>query len=289
MIVSKSRPSFSERPNGPRTFHTSDAARYVLHRHVRIGSFNRSPAGDREVVDIRPQVLPPDTLCLPLRVFGFLTLAVRGEVPTVPDLRGARLAAILQSVAAEVADGRQHVEARFSALMARFDERMLEQRGERVGRVERVVGGVAGHGVGRRRRPTADEHGQTTQDLLRRRFKLLVAPRDHVLQRTVALDRAIVSTAEETKLLVDLRREVTQREDVEARRGQLDGEGDAVELLANMIDVARGDLGVVELGLHGARPLDKQPCGLRGLAIGVSGGQRGERDRDVVIDAEIHP
>ena len=136
--------------------------------------------------------------------------------------------------------------------------------GERLEAVERVG---AAHGFGGVEREAAREHAEAREERLRVGVQQVVAPADRRPQRLLALRRVARAGAEEVEPAAQAVEDLRRRQDLDARRGELDRQWQAVELRADPLDLR--DAVELEARVDGAGAADEQ----RG------GGLRGQRRR----------
>ena len=132
---------------------------------------------------------------------------------------------------------------------------------EMVQEVEDVEGidAVAGrHRLCRLERPPAAEDGQPPQKHALVLGQQLVAPVDGGPQRLLAGHGRAVAAGEEAELVAETVEDLAGGEHVHARGGQLDGQRDAVEAPADVLDDSAVRVARVELPVPRAGPVDEQ-------------------------------
>jgi hypothetical protein len=151
-----------------------------------------------------------------------------------------QLVALLESLEGELADRGQAAEPRLaSAGLGAQDEALVDQGGQGIEDLdaERAIG-IADR-LGRLQRPAAHEHGQAPEQRLLGRREQVVAPGDGAAQRLVARRHVTCPAGQEAQALREARQDRLRLEQLHARRGQLDGQRQAVEPTADLRDRRR--------------------------------------------------
>ena len=217
-----------------------------------------------------------------------------------------RLGARVEQLARVLADRLEHAEA----LAVGTDEALVDERAE-------GVEISAAHLLDRLERASPDEDGQAAEQRPLVVVEELDAPADRVAQRSMPGGRIARPRGEELEAVLQTSEHRRRGQQLDPRRGQLDRERQAVELVADLRD--RGQVGLVRLEVrtHLARPLeehadgglareraraelllpgDAQPCAARhgDLQARARGDDRRERGRGFddlleVVDDEQQP
>jgi hypothetical protein len=206
------------------------------------------PVGSADIVELVVQSSPPVALLgtTQPRIGGFHEPRDPGRVA------GACVLEIVpfgEARVGELADGLEHGEARLVAEL-RHNQRALDQ-GRKVG--------ARGVGDSRRcrSRPTPDEDGEPCEDSLSSGSKQVVGPCEDGIERSVprncssGIGQRIQSLPERGE---DLRRRPRHR----LRSSQLDGEGQPVELAAELGHRRQVTDGKAEVGSHRAGPVGEE-------------------------------
>ncbi len=142
----------------------------------------------------------------------------------VPALHLRRFAAFQQALPGVLVHGLQHAEARLAmGGLGGLDQAVVEQG---LQTVEDLVlqGAIAiADGFGHVERPAAGEDRQPAEQFLRISIEQIVTPFDGVVQRLLTFRHVARGALEHVRVLLQAFEQHVRREDLAARRGQLDG------------------------------------------------------------------
>ena len=125
-----------------------------------------------------------------------------------------------------------------------------------------VVEVSAAHVLDRLERAAPDEDGEAAKERLLVVVEELEAPADRVAQRSMPGGRIPRARGEQLEAVLQPGEHRRRGQHLDPRRGQLDRERQAVEVVADLGD--RGEVGLVRLEVraHGARPLEEHADGV---------------------------
>ena len=123
-----------------------------------------------------------------------------------------------------------------SALPLGEDQGLVNQPCEAVEQLEVIT---SGHGRRRPQRPCSGKDRQHHEEFLLVRLEVVIAPLHGGPQRAVTLDRGAATPRQQTESVVQHGADLADRERPRANRGELDGQGDAVETPADLRHVDR--------------------------------------------------
>ncbi len=279
-----------KRPPGSRPFVVRQDRR---ERHQRVGAGRRvgisppreggddvGPFGDQRVVPLlegRAEEVVTER-CDP--VHEELGVAVR-DVGLLPGV-------VRQPSRGELANGLQHPEADPGRCLDRMDEGVVDEPVERVEHRERVepvdidvAVAIGGDGFGRVQRPSVHEDRQPTEERSFSRGEQVVAPGDRALQRLLPGQHHSGAAGEDAEGVVETVEDALRIEHAAPGGGQLDGQWDAVEPVAQLGDDRPIVDGEVEVGSSPTGPVAEQADGveLRQCLDGGGGGPIGKAQR----------
>ncbi len=173
----------------------------------------------------------------------------RQDVLAVAKAHGLGLARRLEQLGGVLADRLEHREARLARRPAqRTDEALVDERRERLEHVEPVL---AADRLGRLERPAAREDGEPGEERALVLAQQAVAPLERRAQRPLPAREVLRAADEKVERPVETPAHRLRRQELRARRGQLDRERQPVEPRAHLGD--RGGVLVVELEAPGRR------------------------------------
>ncbi len=156
-----------------------------------------------------------------VRLFGDLE-----KMQGVASSHVVRLARCLEQLEGVLADRGEHAETnRPSGLLRPPEQAVVQQRGERRQHVKRF----AACGLGRRKRPTPDEHRQPLEQAALRIAEKRVAPVECSPKRLLACREIDAAAREHGKRAIEPREQVLRGEQPDVRRRELERERESVE------------------------------------------------------------
>jgi hypothetical protein len=171
-----------------------------------------------------------------------------------------RLARLGQALEREQAHRLEHpVARRFAGVDA--DQRLVDEAAEDVEQrpgVDRAVFAVRGDGLGQPQREAADEHAEPPKHRLLVRVEQRMAPFERGLQRLVARHRVARAAGEQAQALSEPLMQALHAQQLDARRRELDGQRQTVELAADRAYDGRGRRLESETAVDRTRPFDEQ-------------------------------
>ena len=204
-----------------------------------------------------------------LEELGAQRLGERHEVLGVATSRGVDLARGRELLETELPDRLQHAEARVRAGCRHGPHQALVGEGGDPGEdVERAV--VTDDRLRRLERPTAAEDGQPPKEGRLVPLQQVVAPGDGVAQGALPRRGVAWSTGEDGQAAFQPFQQGVRRQESDARRGELDGQRQPIEALADGGDGRRVVLGQREVGHDG-------PCSLHEEVDRRHAGELGQR------------
>ena len=201
---------------------------------------------------------------------GALPERHRQEVVREAGAGRLRFAGVGEAVVAVLTKGLEEPVA--AGLAVVVHQRALDQAGHLVEHRELVAVGTRDDGGGVGEAEAAGEHRQGAEDPLLVGVEQPVGPVDRGQQGAVALVAA-AGAGQESEPLAEVGADVGGGHGADAGRGQLDGEGDAVEAAADLDHVLEVVVTHGEAAADGGGPLLEQP------QRGVLGGSHAERGR----------
>lgn len=206
-----------------------------------------------------------------------------------------------QLVAGVLAEGLEERVADLGAVDD-VDERLVDELSEQIDDVDAGDGGlrvwVAAHRADGREGAWPGEDGETREQGLLGRRQERVAPVDERAQGLLTWQGRAAAAGEQAKTIVEARAHLGDAERTHPRRGELEGQGHAVETGADLADGERVVAREHEGRIGGAHAIDEQSDRIEGGGDGddvVTGGfeplRAGRRQgihaaRDLAIDAE---
>ena len=134
------------------------------------------------------------------------------------------------------------------------------------------------HRPDRLQRPAARENTEATQQRLLRRSQQGVAPGDRVAQRAQTRRRVTCATRQQSKAAVQPFEQRRRRQHSQPRRGQLDGQGQSVQLARDLQQAGGVVIGQLELPARCARPRKQELHRFGSIQVVASvAGRRAER------------
>ncbi len=217
---------------------------------------------ETEVVMLDLQAVEPGALA-DAREVGLGGLRQGQECRRVasPDL--VELAGFLEALTSVVADRLEHPEAGFAGRLVLPDQALVDERGEAVEHVDADLGGGPADRLRLVERHAAREYRRPVEEPARAGVEQVIAPRDRPAQRLLALGQAAARRGEQIQALAEASQDRVRREQLDAGRGELDGEWQAVEATADVEDGRGIGVGQPEVGSDGHRALHEQRHALR--------------------------
>ena len=217
-----------------------------------------------------------------------------GQSPgAVGRLDRGPLAMLDEPVEAVLADGLQHPVARHRGRVIQGDERLVHELTEERDRVARAAPGRHGDRLDGIERRAADEHRQQSEHPALRLGQQVVAPVERGLERLLAGQRRPAAADQEVEAIVQTIGDRGDGEDGDARRGELDGQGQTVEVMAQARDGRRVLEGEHEGRIDRLGALDEEPDRVDrhelrrvDLGIRVRDRQRRHAEDDLARDPE---
>ena len=179
-------------------------------------------------------------------------------------------------------------------VVARNDERLVDELADDVEHRERVDVVAGGDGLGGVEVEVTGEHREPREHRSLGVVELVVGPVDRRPQRLVAAHRASGRSGEEPEALVEPLRDLRRGEHAGARRGELDRERDSVETPAYLEHGAHVVVADGEVVLRRRRSIGEEPHRIarqRRVERGIRGrdGERPDRDDLLARQAEALP
>ena len=179
-----------------------------------------------------------------------------------------RLSRCLQPLRRVLADRLQH--AVTSVVEVRVGERLVDEAREQVEHLRLVHFASGADDFGRVERPAAREDRQAPEQHALFGRQQVVTPVDQRAQGALARQRGPASPGEESQAVAESRGDRVERHRAHARGGELDRQGDAVEVPADLDDGRRVRVAHAKRRQHRRGALDEEP-------------HRGKRDRLLAI------
>jgi hypothetical protein len=185
-------------------------------------------------------------------------------------------------------DRLEHHQARLAVVaVSTPDQALVEERGDAVERIEvgsDVTGQRGGDRLDRLGQGRGKE-GEEHEEALLAGLEEVVAPLDRRPERLLALGQVAGPAAEELQAVSEAVAESLGREEVQARRGQLDGQRQAIETPADLEHRGGVVVGQAEVGSHGPGPFDEELDRLEGTQ-GLGRDRTGRRSAATWADQE---
>ena len=192
-----------------------------------------------------------------LEELGAQRLGKRHEVLGVATSRGVDLARGRELLETELPDRLQHAEARVRAGCRHGPHQTLVGEGGDPGEdVERAV--VTDDRLRRLERPTAAEDGQPAKEGRLVPLQQVVTPGNGVAQGALPRRSVAWSTGEDGQAAFQPFQQGSRRQESDSRRGELDGQGQPIETLADRGDDRCVLLGQREVGHDGRCSLHEE-------------------------------
>ena len=220
------------------------------------------------------------------------TLGQRLELRGVAVLDLLSLAALRQALARELADHLEHEQAGFVELRQSAHETLIGKLVQAGEHIHAELRSRSTDHLGLFETAAPCKHREAAEEQLVRLVQQVIAPRDRTLQRLLSPRQVTAPRPKDADAAFQTRKQGLRAEQLHAGCGQLDGEGKAVDALADPGDsrgILVGHLEVVP-GRH--RPLDEELHGLE-LRQGREGWQcaqvrQAERlDRHLLLPVDV--
>ena len=283
------RPFLEVRPALPEAPQGIDQA----HAQVGVAGLDGEGDGRAHVVVIVLDAVQPDGAVLG-RQMGHGGLGVVGEVLGVPSPDRKGLPVGLQPLEGERADRLQHHEPRVGVLGVLAQEALVDEARQAV---EHVEGGAPARlrpadGLGGLELEAAHEHGDRGEEALDGRVQEVVAPGDRAAQRLLPRRQVARAATQQVEPALQPLQDALRREDLDAGRGQLDGQRQAVQGSHEPGHRRRVGLGQAEVRPGRPGPLHEEGHavdlgqGLQGRQVGRVGDAQG-RHRVLLLAVDV--
>ena len=154
----------------------------------------------------------------------------------------------------------KHPEAQVAGRLFLAQEVLVDQGRHAVDHVEvQIRPASCDHRFGRGQRAAADEHREATIQHLLVRSEQVVAPGDRLAQGLLANGQIAGPACQRSQPVLQPREQRLRRENVDTRGGELDGQGQAIEAVADLDDRVYVPIGDGELRLGRLCSLEEEP------------------------------
>ena len=181
---------------------------------------------------------------------GFLRQVEVGAAAPLLDV--VALAAGRQHLGGVLADRVEHHVALLVRALFDAEQALVDERRDTVEDVDADLARRAADAVGHIQLAAADEHGQAVEQPAGAGFEQVVAPRDRPAQRLLALRQVPRARREQREVVLEPGDDLFGRQELDPRRGELDGQRHPVQPRGDPADRRRVGVRQLEGGSHRA-------------------------------------
>ena len=234
---------------------------------------------------------PVQPLRLALRRLRGPLLGQDEAIRRVRPARGMVLPAGCQALLAVLPDRAEHDEARLRRPFDLLQQALVHDGRHPVENVHAQISARVADGLRGFQRASPDEDGKPAEETLLRLVQEAVAPVHRGAQRLLPFGKVPRATGEQLQAAFQAGPHRRRGEQLDAGRGELDRQRQAVQTVADLGDGGRVFLRQLEIGFHGHGPLEEERDrrSARQLLEGgdASGGQTERGDRELMLPVDV--